>query len=145
MCTSNLNYWISTLFQTVNFSVSIHQILLESPVSSSAYQELKSRMAGIQILLLCQTQKHTCIMENYFKRSIKPPNSQYPTYSDLSRVMKWQFNSFHLVPCSPPNREVQQSQWFQAQAQLFLHFSLHCHSRAFCSMYKVYLPEFLTL
>lgn len=78
MCGSNLNYWISctTLFQTVDFSVSIHQFLLQSPISCSAYQELKISTGGIQVLLLCWTQKHTYIKENYFKRSFTASKQQ---------------------------------------------------------------------
>lgn len=78
MCGSNLNYWISrtTLFQTVNFRASIHQSLLKSPVSCSVYRELETSTAGIQVLLLCRTQKHIYIMENYFKRSIKASKQQ---------------------------------------------------------------------
>lgn len=75
---SKLNYWIShtALFQTVNFSVSIHQSLLESPVSWSVYQELNTSTEGIWLLPLRQTQKHTYIMENYFKRTIKASKQQ---------------------------------------------------------------------
>lgn len=92
MCGPNLNYWISctTVFQTVNFTVSIHQSLLESPVSCSAYQELKTSRAGIQVLLLCWTQKHNCIMENYFKRSIKASKQQ------ISYIL-WPIKSYEMT------------------------------------------------
>lgn len=87
-----------------NFSVSVHQTLLESPVSFSAYQELKTSTAGIKVLLLCWTQEHTCIMENKIilkgQLNLQTANILHTlTYQRL-----WndnQFNSFHLVPCLP--------------------------------------------